>query len=230
MVIGCPSKAIKCLVFFFNFLAFIAGCGLLGAGIAGMVNGQIYTEIAKYAESDVNNVMSLRSALILSIVVGGILALLGFLGCCGAWCENQCLLGIFITFMLIMLIIQLTGGILAVVYKDKIKDGVTSALTKAAEKLEESEACELWKDVQKIPCCGLDGSWPTNPPGADKCSGLNVKCKGKPCPDALTDQIKKYAGIIAGVALGCLVLEIAAIIFSCCLCRSVKEQQQYRTV
>lgn len=121
MVYGCASKTVKCLVFFFNFLAFVSevfvsfriniltaktlierktkinlievcGLALIIAGVFGLVSGTFYIKIlADMEEGAMND--KFRFVLFVAVGLGCALALLGCLGCCGAWCENQCLLG-----------------------------------------------------------------------------------------------------------------------------------------
>jgi len=227
MVFGCAANTVKCLVFFFNFLAFLAGAILLGVGIAGLVSGAVYNKISEYATSESIAYTSIKAALYVAIAVGAIIMILGFLGCCGALCESQCLLGLFITVMTIMIVIQVAAGIVAFVYKDKVKDAVTSGLQDASTKIDtDSGACELWQDVQKnLPCCGMDGNPWHLVPGA-KC---NVTCPAngllKKCPDELYNLLQKSAQVLGIIALCVVVLELAALIFSCCLCCSVKGER-----
>uniref|UniRef100_A0A8C8S4Q7 Tetraspanin 8 n=1 Tax=Pelusios castaneus TaxID=367368 RepID=A0A8C8S4Q7_9SAUR len=64
---------------------------------------------------------SLFSAVDLMIAVGCIIMILGFLGCCGAMKESQCMLLLFFIGLLLILILQVIAGILGAVYKSQCK-------------------------------------------------------------------------------------------------------------
>uniref|UniRef100_A0A8B9RU27 Tetraspanin 8 n=1 Tax=Accipiter nisus TaxID=211598 RepID=A0A8B9RU27_9AVES len=58
---------------------------------------------------------SLFAGVDLLIAVGSIIMVLGFLGCCGAIKESRCMLLLFFIGLLLILILQVTGGILGAV-------------------------------------------------------------------------------------------------------------------
>uniref|UniRef100_A0A672TM69 Tetraspanin 8 n=1 Tax=Strigops habroptila TaxID=2489341 RepID=A0A672TM69_STRHB len=57
----------------------------------------------------------------LLIAVGSIIMILGFLGCCGAIKESRCMLLLFFIGLLLILILQVTGGILVAVYRSQVQ-------------------------------------------------------------------------------------------------------------
>ncbi|OWK18110.1 TSPAN18 [Cervus elaphus hippelaphus] len=78
-------SCMKYLMFVFNFFIFLGGACLLGIGIWVMVDPTGFREIVAA------NPLLITGAYIL-LAMGGLLFLLGFLGCCGAVRENKCLL------------------------------------------------------------------------------------------------------------------------------------------
>uniref|UniRef100_A0A8C0BUI0 Tetraspanin 8 n=1 Tax=Buteo japonicus TaxID=224669 RepID=A0A8C0BUI0_9AVES len=62
---------------------------------------------------------SLFAGVDLLIAVGSIIMVLGFLGCCGAIKESRCMLLLFFIGLLLILILQVTGGILGAVYRSQ---------------------------------------------------------------------------------------------------------------
>uniref|UniRef100_A0A663F171 Tetraspanin 8 n=1 Tax=Aquila chrysaetos chrysaetos TaxID=223781 RepID=A0A663F171_AQUCH len=66
-----------------------------------------------FQELDIDS--SLFAGVDLLIAVGSIIMVLGFLGCCGAIKESRCMLLLFFIGLLLILILQVTGGILGAV-------------------------------------------------------------------------------------------------------------------
>jgi hypothetical protein len=152
--------------------------------------------------------------------IGVFLFLVGFLGCCGAWCENRCLLGMFFTIVLICFIIELGGGIAAFVLKDKVKSKIKEGLN---ESLKTADGKKGFGEMQEaLKCCGIDGTYiKGSGPGGDvaKCAtGVTVGCF-----DKMWNGLKKNAIAAGGAAVGILVIELLAMIFACVMCSAIKE-------
>ncbi|XP_076970597.1 tetraspanin-18 isoform X2 [Tamandua tetradactyla] len=78
-------SCMKYLMFVFNFFIFLGGASLLGLGTWVLVDPTGFREIVTA------NPLLVTGAYLL-LAMGGLLFLLGFLGCCGALRENKCLL------------------------------------------------------------------------------------------------------------------------------------------
>jgi hypothetical protein len=66
------------------------------------------------------------------ITISAAVVVIAFFGCCGAWKENKCMLGTYFTFILIIFILLLTGGILA--YGGNLKKNIKEPLLKSVMK------------------------------------------------------------------------------------------------
>ncbi|NWR53053.1 TSN8 protein, partial [Regulus satrapa] len=97
----------------------------------------------------------------LLIAVGSIIMILGFLGCCGAIKENRCMLLLFFIALLLILILQITGGVLGAVYKSQVEAVFNLTLSEGVDLLQSTtgEHKEYQEDFQKFErqnkCCGL---------------------------------------------------------------------------
>ncbi|NWS99450.1 TSN8 protein, partial [Mionectes macconnelli] len=98
------------------FLLQLCGSVILGVSIwirvsknAQQVNACSHTSTTLFAGVD------------LLIAVGSIIMILGFLGCCGAVKESRCMLLLFFIGLLLILILQVTGGILGAVYRSQVE-------------------------------------------------------------------------------------------------------------
>lgn len=70
------------------FLLQLLGCAMLGVGIWLLVSD----DFTKYSDADDNLSFIYTGAYIL-VAIGGLIMIIGFLGCCGAIRESQCMLG-----------------------------------------------------------------------------------------------------------------------------------------
>ncbi|NXR92712.1 TSN8 protein, partial [Hypocryptadius cinnamomeus] len=167
----------------------------------------------------------------LLIAVGAIIMILGFLGCCGAVKESRCMLMLFFIALLLILILQVTGGILGAVYKSKVEEAFDLTLSGSVSALQSTtgEYKEYQEDFQKLEkqyqCCGLKNGpedWGQNfdkqkdicqceleKPSSDLC--INYKGRyiyKKSCGEVIVQQIKDSLVIIMGIAFGLAVVEV----------------------
>jgi len=125
---GCDS-VIKYLVFIFNFLFFIVGCGLLGLGIYLKVGDNKFIDVAEEL-STISKYATLGN---LMIAVGVIILIVAFFGCCGAIKENRCLLTVFFTFLMLIFILELAAGIFGFISRDEIEKQMNKDFVNAIE-------------------------------------------------------------------------------------------------
>ncbi|NWX40753.1 TSN8 protein, partial [Steatornis caripensis] len=148
------------LLIFLNILYFlpqVCGCIILGVSIwirvsqvAQQVNVCSHTRTTKnFAGVD------------LLIAVGSLIMVLGFLGCCGAIKESRCMLLLFFIGLLLILILQVTGGILGAVYRSQIEASLSLALQESVKSLQSStEESKVFQEKLQTfqimnQCCGL---------------------------------------------------------------------------
>ncbi|XP_064019205.1 tetraspanin-4 isoform X3 [Pogoniulus pusillus] len=105
-------QCIKYLMFVFNLLFWLGGCGILGVGIwLAVTQGNFATLSSSFPSLSAANLL---------IVTGTFVMIIGFVGCIGAIKENKCLLLSFFIMLLIVFLLELTVVILFFVYTDKI--------------------------------------------------------------------------------------------------------------
>ncbi|NWU43344.1 TSN8 protein, partial [Hylia prasina] len=225
------STCMKYSMFIFNFFFWICGCVILGCSIwirvssSQQVNARSHTStINVYAGAN------------LLIAVGAIIMILGFLGCCGAIKESRCMLMLFFIALLLILILQITGGVLGAVYKDQVEEAFnltlsTSMLQSTAEEYKQYQE-EFQKFQRKEKCCGLMNGpqdWGQNfykpssnicqceleKPSSDLCTKYGDRYIYKrSCGGVIMQQIKDNLAIIMGIAFGLAVIEILGLVFS----------------
>jgi len=142
-------KCVKYLLFLFNLIFFLAGLGLI---IAGAV---VQTKFNNYFDFFGG---SFSGAAILLIVVGSIIFIIGFFGCCGAYKENYCMTMTFAVLLAIIFILEIAAGIAAYAMRAQARKFVSDALYTAVDKYGESNPgiMHSWNQAQTdFECCGV---------------------------------------------------------------------------
>ncbi|XP_062516327.1 tetraspanin-9-like [Corticium candelabrum] len=144
---GC-SKCLKWLLFVFNIIFFAIGVIVLGLG------AWLYVEFDSFLD-DLAGVKYLNGPILL-MVVGSIITLIAFLGCCGACMENKIMLYLFGILMIVTFALELVGGILAYVndYDEELKATLYTTLPTYSNN---SVIKDAWNTAQKnLDCCGVE--------------------------------------------------------------------------
>lgn len=123
------AKCAKFSLIFFNIIFFLLGIAILAVGIYVLVDPK-FNHFKNIANVDVVGVAD-KSGVNLSYigycgiafcVFGGVMLFISFLGCCGAMKQVRCLLGLYSTVLLVVLLTEIGIGIFAGVYSGKLKD------------------------------------------------------------------------------------------------------------
>ncbi|XP_060625123.2 tetraspanin-4 isoform X4 [Anolis sagrei] len=144
-------QCIKYLMFVFNLLFWLGGCGILGVGIwLAVTQGNFATLSSSFPSLSAANLL---------IITGTFVMIIGFVGCIGAIKENKCLLLSFFIMLLIIFVLELTVVILFFVYTDKIDKYAQRDLKKGLH-LYETEGniglTNAWSIIQTdFRCCGV---------------------------------------------------------------------------
>ncbi|KAF6029497.1 hypothetical protein EB796_012184 [Bugula neritina] len=160
MVSG-PINCVKYLVFIFNLIFFLFGITLVAVG------AYVQTQLSAYLDFLSTNI---NGPAILLIIVGLIIFLVSFFGCCGAVKENYCMVLTFSILMMVLLVCQIGGAIAGFVYSNDIKQLVTTQMKKSMVNYDDPEkggVTKTWDTVQtKWHCCGTDNpdDWTTAQP------------------------------------------------------------------
>jgi CD63 antigen len=225
---------IKYLLFIFNFIFVLCGLAILVLGVLVQIGKQHYDE--RLDEITKN----LTFPAITLIVIGCIIFIIAFLGCCGAIRENHCMIITFACLLLTILIIQVAVAIYVFVTVNnageiKFKDAYTINLFNKYRDSEEER--KLVDTIQEgLQCCGVDSpqDFPRSLgiaiPGSccgkaeSTCDPINAYKDG--CVKALEEFFKFSLRILGGVALGIAAAELIGIIFALCLANSIKNAER----
>jgi len=246
MGLSCGTKCVQYLFFAFNFIFFVLGIAVLGVGI--------YSRVENDSWKDLINASTLMQAANLLIAAGTIVAILGFLGCCGA-CKrwNWMLIG-YAIFVILIFILEIAGGIYAYTKRDSLQKELEANLKQGVNvnyKQSGTAAEGMTKAIdyfqQKVQCCGIVGpsdwgksKWnegksntdvpdsccKTKSEGCGKVSAYNnSNIYQKGCVEQGKQYVKDNLWLIGGVGVGIAVVELLGIVFSLCLCKAYKEDE-----
>ncbi|XP_065052129.1 tetraspanin-5-like [Rhopilema esculentum] len=184
------SLCVKYLLFFFNVFFWIIGGGILGIGLwARYENTKAGASVNKITDWDLDPAWLL-------IAIGFLMFNLGFCGCIGALRENIALLKFFSISLSIIFFLQLAGGVIGFVFRNKIKSMVTKKLEKTIISYRDNPDLQNLIDYtqETFKCCGLNSydDWDMNiyfncsSPGSEGC-GVPYSC-------CITDKLNTMCG------------------------------------
>ncbi|CAL1681611.1 unnamed protein product [Lasius platythorax] len=234
---GCGMGVIKYLLFIFNFIFVLCGLAILIMGVLVHLGDKNYSNIHV---KDITGDLTFPA--ITLIVIGSIIFLIAFFGCCGAIRESHCMIVTFASLLLTILIIQVAVAIYAfVVLKNADDINFKEEYTKNVfNKYRDSdqESKNFVNFVQKeLECCGVDDyrdfanilniGIPGSCCGKEvstECDQSHVYKKG--CAVALENLFRTACAGLGGVALGIAAIELIGIIFALCLANSIKNAER----
>lgn len=226
---------VKYLLFAFNLVFVIFGILLLYAGFTTVANLGHYQPLIEEAP---NNVA------ITLIIIGFLIFLIAFLGCCGAIRENYCMLVTFSAIILGILIIELIGAGLILAFKSKLKTLTEKGIVMAIEKYNTTDAAvdKVLDDIQShLKCCGANNysEWHIHNKLYNNTDVLPYSCcaetvngctdrqaYAKGCVNQIDEEIRGSFGLLGGIAIAIAVIQLIGIVFACCLSKSVKKEYE----
>ncbi|CAG9862115.1 unnamed protein product [Phyllotreta striolata] len=235
MVSGGMS-CVKYLLFAFNLLFAITGIAVL------IVGAIVYIGYSHYSHFVYSGYHSIPLAL---IVVGVIIFVIAFFGCCGAVKENHCMIITFSVFLLLILVLEVVVGVLGYIKRTDVETMLEDQLNKTMHMYYTKEDIkDSWDIAQhEAECCGVrgPGDWYNvthnnvlphtccpDTPDDNSCTTASKNVYQASCVDKLKGIFNKYGVIIGGVGLGIAGLQLVGVIFACCLARSIRKE--YETV
>jgi CD9 antigen len=231
MALGGCYNCLKYLMFVFNFIFWLVGCALLAVGIWAKVDE---VSLTKMVGND-SMPASLGVAAWTLIIVGSIIMVLGFLGCCGAIRESQCMLALFFVALFIIFAALLAIGIYAYISfqedPDVFRKGLKSGLEDCVRKYVNDTVCRerldgLHKDSS---CCGAEKGDFERIHGQAKaievCGMKYFERQG--CVDKYVDlaerKLKDYLVVFVAIAFGVATIMLLGMIFAMLLCCAIRE-------
>lgn len=245
---NCCDSMLKYIVFLCNFIFFLSGAAILGIGIYVQV---VFTEYYDFLSEKY-----LGSGIIL-MVVGGVILIVAFFGCCGACTENACMMYTFGSLVALILIVEIGCTVTIFLFKDQVWNEVNHQLIDGLKKYGKDEnqgTTESWNLLQiQFKCCGVQNytDWESveslnstsSVPNSccteeAKNENTNTTCgEGQltnpthiyeiGCLTSLGDFLKENLIIVGIAGATIVVLQLIGVIVACCLGRRMKELQNF---
>uniref|UniRef100_A0A3B3YTE4 Tetraspanin n=1 Tax=Poecilia mexicana TaxID=48701 RepID=A0A3B3YTE4_9TELE len=172
-----------------------------------------------------------KQGVYLLIAAGGLMMVVGFLGCCGAIKESPCMLGLFFIFLLIIFAAEVAAGIWGLSNRDKVIEEVTEFYKQTFDNYKNTKQEALKETLRLIhfglDCCGPTGSlFDAAKDICPKQEGLAILVTTS-CPKAIDEVFNNKLHIIGGVGIGIGVIMIFGMIFSMMLCCAIKRSREF---
>ncbi|KAI1896320.1 hypothetical protein AGOR_G00093570 [Albula goreensis] len=222
---------VKYLMFVFNLIFWLGGCGLFGVGVWLSFTQSEFSSLPLSFPS--------LSAANLLLVAGGVTMITGFLGCLGALKEQRCLLMTFFVILLVLVITEVTLTLILHIFHKQLDTKAQNDLRDGMKDYESNEGLKKsWDSVQKMfKCCGVTNQteWlvvrnHTNGLPPSCCSGEVDPCRNgwsEPCYEKakqwLLDNITSV--LIFGVCIG--IVQIFALAFSLYMYCQILRAEKY---
>jgi len=230
-----------------NLIIFVCGVAVLGGGIYMQV------EMSKYLDFLDNQAVS--TAIVL-IIIGALIALVAFLGCCGSCTSNACLMKTYGALLIILLIAEIGTAVAIYVFKGDVKDLVNTNMKSTLKNYGKEDfpaPTESWNLLQhNFKCCGVTkfGDWLDaeelkikNSVPDSCCRSETVGC-GEGLADKTTtqvedkiytngclstfeDEIEGNVGIAAGIGVGIAVIQLITIIAAFCVGKKMDMESEF---
>ncbi|XP_071245536.1 tetraspanin-1-like [Salvelinus alpinus] len=241
----CCSGFLKIMMFIFNGAIFLAGVAILAVGVWVKVDSGSLLGVLDNIKDAPAELGQLANVAYLLMGVGGVLLIMGFLGCCGAMKESRCMLMLFFIIILIIFIAEVAGCVVVLVFQPLAKEVLEDLSEKIVARIKkdygkDESLTSLWNGtMEQFKCCGyrnytdFDGSPfqenSTNsmyPPTCCSKTGTCAVAAAKTsnvigCFTMLLNLIEDNAVIIGAVGLGIAALEIAAMVVSMVLYQQI---------
>jgi len=236
---NCCESMVKYFMFFINFIFALVGLCLIGIGAYIQISAKEYLDFLS------DNYLNTP---IFIIILGAIIFVVAFFGCCGAWYESSCMIYTYALLLSMLLIAEIGAGIAAFFMKGELKDVISTKMAVGMQNYGRpghEGVTNAWDVLQTdLACCGATGynNWAesnfTGPGVPDSCCKEEKKGCGSEadwesninqngCIGKFEDTFIGNIGIIGGVALGVAFIQLCGVIFSCCLGRRINKSSAY---
>ncbi|KAL4622754.1 CD81 protein-like [Arapaima gigas] len=234
---GC-TKCIKYLLFFFNFIFWLAGGVILGVALWLRHDSQT-SKLLILQLGDQQAPNTFYISVYILIAVGAVMMFVGFLGCYGAIQESQCLLGTFFACLVILFACEVAAGIWGFMNRETISkelitfyDGAYNQATIGKENVSAAKTV-LQVFHETLNCCGkgdlisifmqhVNELCPKMSEPLDTLKSSSMNCHVK-----LRELFSDKLYLIGIAALAVAVIMIFEMIFSMVLCCGIRNSPVY---
>lgn len=235
-------RCIKYLLCAVNSLFVLTGIMIISVGTTIYA---VYEDFSHFLDP------SYFSPATLLIVVGALVFLIAFLGCCGALKESTCMVLVFAVSLILVLVLELAAAIAAYAMQDGIKDLLAGRINATMKEYNtNSEAAVAIDFMQsRLRCCGYNDymDWDAIPIDSkndlsvpDSCCAWSTAvdfdynstvCAGvyeEGCIARLSIIVHRSALYLGTGAIAIALIQLTGIMFACMLGRAIRRQKTER--
>lgn len=217
---------VKILLFIFNFILWAGGGCLFGYALYLRFDLELQADDG----ADLSGLGSFYTGLYVLMGTGGVIMVIGFLGCCGAIKENVCQLTLYFISIFIVIGAEIACGTWIYLNQDQALESVSNIIDETYTK-DFKKFIDLLQT--KLQCCGVHGpeDWTKqNLPVPQSCGNVTSSCAD--CADEIVEvgcsnRIKQYITTVAIIVGGIILLQVLVVVFSIILCRAIREAEDY---
>jgi len=191
----------------FNAIIAILAAGCVGVGSWALADKDgflsQFNKMIEELKTDAFSAADIQGAAILIVIIGSVILLVAGIGCCGAWKESKCLLGVFFISMILVCALVVAVVIIFYVYPGKLRTGFKTVFDEYIKNGDKASQ-DVVNSVEKtFKCCGVNGIADYTPerPAPAHCTKQSTGCA-----DKLRDAISKIQSPVTIVAIITLVL------------------------
>ncbi|XP_053694047.1 CD63 antigen-like [Sabethes cyaneus] len=243
MSLSTSANLVKYLLFLFNFLFVITGITIMAIGLT--VQGA-YHHFSEILDPQFFSVPTFL------VVIGSLIFVIAFFGCCGAYKENYCMTLTFSVLLVLIFILELAAGISGYVLRNDTYNLLSNSMKNSMKKYGANDSQEvtiIWDKIQmNYNCCGVESSkeWAEVNPALFNISYLPMTCCEVPpvsigiqrcideahpdllrstgCAKSFGNFIKSHAVSIGAAGIAIAVIQFFGILFACYLAKQIKQQ------
>ncbi|CAH8490115.1 unnamed protein product [Schistosoma margrebowiei] len=204
---------LKTSLFIMNTICLLCSVALIGTGV------YIQVKFSQYGD----NLHNVWQALpITIIIIGAVVLIVSFLGCCGAIKENVYMLYLYSFLLVVLLVSELAIPIVAFVYRQEIDERLEKSMTSAINN--PTKEVTLFMDLiqSSFQCCGVKSSEDYTK-GAPKSCKKDGKVFKEGCVSVFAAFLKRNLIIIACVAFGVCFLQFLTVIITWFMVHQIKK-------
>ncbi|XDV13078.1 hypothetical protein PO909_001578 [Leuciscus waleckii] len=225
---GCLC-CVKYLMFIFNLIFWLGGCGLFGVGVWLAFTQSEFSSLPLSFPS--------LSAANLLLVAGGVTMVTGFLGCLGALKEQKCLLMTFFVILLFLVLTEMALILVFSVYHEELDKKAKDDLREGMNDYKDNEGLEKsWNKMQEIfKCCGVSNytDWHNKTKSGKLpdscCRNLPGECHHweEPCYEKAKDWLLANITSVLGFGVCIGIVQILALVFSMLMYCQILRAEKY---
>ncbi|VDK38947.1 unnamed protein product [Taenia asiatica] len=198
------TKVLRVLLVVFDLVLFATGAIMTGFGIYLVIASKTYSATGQ-----------MQAIPIAFLVLGLLVLLTSFFGCCGALKMNRCFLLLFALLVALIVVGEIVCAVVLLVNKNKFRPYIRNYFLNAITEIQNNENPSLEQTIRylqdEMDCCGANGPSDWKQPNISCCDDGRSYCLFYPqmgCVDAVYHEMREGIVGVGAVVIVLAVLEL----------------------